>query len=437
MSSLFPVNYRLFLSWRYLRSRLVNLISVGGVMAGVAVLIIVVCIFDGFQERVRKITRGNLSDIILIPNEQPVPFGEIEAQLKRAEPRITGLSPLIKVPVGFFYESKRKRGLGKGNRDLFLMEAWGIDWDKERTVSEIHQNVLNAIDETRPFFSAFAQEREKRTVMISRRFTEKFLGMRKAEEWQALLDSDLPLALLNERADGTYAERSYNLIVTSIYEGHDVQQDVNRVFIPIDDLRSMADVEVPYHELRVKLADYREAKSVKAALKGRFPQFDVYTWEDVQRDFLQAVESEKILLLIVLSFIVLLGGFIILATLTLTVVEKTRDIGILSALGATWGGVLSVFLWTGLWIGILGSALGVLLGHLFVKNVNWIKDRLEDIDIYIFPPDIYRFRNVPTVWDWKTVGIIVLGSMLMAFFAGLIPALRAARMDPVRALRHE
>lgn len=437
MSSLVPVNYRLFLSWRYLRSRLVNLISVGGVMAGVAVLIIVVSIFDGFQERVRRITRGNLSDIMMTPNLDPEDFDKVAKDIKAAEPRVAGVSPVITLPVGYFYESRRRGGLSKGNRELFLMQSVGIDWEKEKSVSDIAKYIEHALDKERPFFSAFAQEREKRTVLISRRFAEKFLGADTPEKREMLLDSDLPLALLNERSDGTYAERSYNLVVTGIYEGHDVQQDVNRVFLDINDLRKMSDLDVEYLELRVKLKDYNEAKSVQRSLKKDFPNFSVHTWEDRQRDFLQAVESEKVLLLIVLSFIVLLGGFIILATLTLTVVEKTRDIGILSALGASFGGVLSVFLWTGLWIGILGSTLGVLLARLFVDNVNWIKDRLEDINIHIFPPDIYRFREVPTVWTWHSVMMIVIGSLLMAFFAGLIPALRAARMDPVRALRHE
>lgn len=442
LPSSFRTGYRLFLSWRYLRSRLVNLISVGGVMAGVAVLIIVVSIMDGFQERVRRVTRGNLSDITMSPREDPVPFADLETRLMEAEPRIAALSPLIKIPVGYFYESNRRALLSRNNRELFLMEAVGIDWERERLVSDIARHVKAASNPDRPLYDAAAQEREKKTVLISRRFAEKFLlgkgrGSATPAELQALIGTDLPIAILNERSDGTYAERTYNLWVTGVYEGEDVQQDINRLYLDIRQLRQMADVDQPYLDVRVKLEDYRDAKAVQTSLRGRFPAFTVFTWEDIQRDFLQAVESEKVLLLIVLSFIVLLGGFIILATLTLTVVEKTRDIGILSALGAPKTGVLSVFLWTGLWIGIIGSTLGVGLGRLFIDNVNWVKDRLEDIGLYVFPPDIYRFREVPTIWDWTSVAWIVVGSLLMAFFAGLIPALRAARMDPVRALRHE
>lgn len=356
-------------------------------MAGVAVLIIVVSIMDGFQERVRRVTRGNLSDITMSPREVPSDFAALEQRLKEAEPRIAAVSPLIKIPVGYFYESSRRSVLAGNNRELFLMEAVGIDWEREKLVSDIAKHVKAASNLDRPLYDAAAQGREKKTVLISRRFAEKFIlgkgrGSATRGELAALIGADLPIALLNERADGTYAERTYMLWITGVYEGEDVQQDINRLYLDIAQLKKMADVDQPYLDVRVKLKNYRDAKAVKASLKGRFPGFTVFTWEDIQRDFLQAVESEKVLLLIVLSFIVLLGGFIILATLTLTVVEKTRDIGILSALGAPKRGVLSVFLWTGLLIGIIGSVLGVGLGRLFVDNVNWVKDRLEDVGLY-------------------------------------------------------
>jgi lipoprotein-releasing system permease protein len=145
-----------------------------------------------------------------------------------------------------------------------------------------------------------------------------------------------------------------------------------------------------------------------------------------------------VLLVIVLSFIVLLGGFIILATLTLTVVEKTRDIGVLTALGAYRSGVLSMFLGTGLLIGVIGAFLGLLLGWLFTDNVNGVKEFLDErFGIQIFPPDIYLFPDIPTIWHWPSVLTIMAGSVLVAFLAGFVPALRAARMDPVKALRYE
>ena len=110
----------------------------------------------------------------------------------------------------------------------------------------------------------------------------------------------------------------------------------------------------------------------------------------------------------------------------------------LAALGATRQGILSLFVGTALLIGVLGALLGVGLGWLFTSNVNWIKDFLaERMGVQIFPADIYLFREIPTIWDWQSIGWIVAGSVLMSFVAGLIPALRAARMDPVRALRYE
>ena len=112
--------------------------------------------------------------------------------------------------------------------------------------------------------------------------------------------------------------------------------------------------------------------------------------------------------------------------------------GVLTALGAHRNGVLSMFLGTGLLIGVIGSLLGLLGGWLFTKNVNGVKDFLEDnFGVQIFPPDIYLFDQIPTVWHWPTVFWIMGGSILVSFFAGFIPALRASRMDPVKALRYE
>jgi lipoprotein-releasing system permease protein len=214
--------------------------------------------------------------------------------------------------------------------------------------------------------------------------------------------------------------------------------DLARVYLDKDVLRRLAGVQDEYLLIRVKLKDPATAAAVKSDFAGRFPEFLTTTWEDHRADYLRAVNNEKVLLAIVLSFIVLLGGFIILATLTLTVVEKTKDIGVLSALGATRRGVLHIFVGNGLLMGVLGSLLGIGLGWLFTENVNAIKDFLaERMGIQIFPADIYLFREIPTIWDWGNVAWIAGGSLLIALLAAFVPAARAARMDPVRALRYE
>lgn len=464
--------YRLFLAFRYLRSRLVNLISVGGVMAGVAVLISVVAIMDGFQERVRTVVRGTLSHIIMTPTADPAElpaFAKLEDSLKAADPHVRAASPHVILPIFYEYETNVRSVTQMNGRALHQMEADGIDWAHERHVSEIESQILVAYDKERPFFHPVAAEREKTTVLVSRTFAERFmLGQYDLEGepvhpygalndlFGAPLEGEKMLAGCREligqelrilwpsvdEEDGSEQRsitgNSKNLIITGVYDAHDAVEDNVRLFIEIDQAREMASLEFEYLRANVRLDDYENAAAVKIALSERYGHlFLVETWEDQKADFLRAVNNEKVLLVIVLSFIVLLGGFIILATLTMTVVEKTRDIGIVGALGASRFGILSIFVWNGLLIGIIGAVLGLGLGAWFTDNVNWVKARLEDVGVQIFPPDIYHFREIPTVWDWSSVFLIMGGSVLVAFFAGILPAFRAARLDPVKALRYE
>ena len=466
--------YRLFLALRYLRSRLVNLISIGGVMAGVAVLIIVVSIMDGFQHRVRAVVRGSLSHLILSPREgvKELPgFDALDRVLREREPHVSASAPQIRFPIFYEYQSTRRVAYGNEGFTWHQMEAVGVDWGLERKVSEMANYLIVAHDPARPFFHPFAEEREKTTVLVSRTFAENFqLGAYDADgkvvhPYGALRD-DRTGARIDEPKEvqrrcrelvGTYIPLLYGKIerddqgnhgfspsnidamITGVFDARDAVEDNKRVYMDLASVRKMAGVAQEYLQVNVKLDDYEYAPSVKESLTARMgSMFIVETWEDQKAEFLAAVNQEKVLLVIVLSFIVLLGGFIILATLTLTVVEKTRDIGIVAALGASRSGVLSIFLLNGLMIGVFGAILGLGLGYWFTENVDAVKDGLKSwFGIDIFPPDIYHFRSIPTVWHWPSVLSIMGGSVLVAFFAGLLPALRAARLDPIKALRYE
>jgi lipoprotein-releasing system permease protein len=147
---------------------------------------------------------------------------------------------------------------------------------------------------------------------------------------------------------------------------------------------------------------------------------------------------ETAVLNVLLFMIIAVAGFGILAIFYMIVVEKTRDIGILKSLGASGSGVMGIFLGYGLSLGIVGSGVGMILGLLFVANINEIADLLGRITGQpVFDPSVYYFYKIPTIVEPFTVMWICLGAIAIAVLASVLPARRAANLHPVRALRYE
>ncbi len=147
---------------------------------------------------------------------------------------------------------------------------------------------------------------------------------------------------------------------------------------------------------------------------------------------------ETTILNMLLFLIIAVAGFGILAIFFMIVVEKTRDIGILKSLGASGRGVMGIFLSYGLSLGLVGSGVGMVLGLLFVAYINEIADCIGWMTGHeVFDPTIYYFNSIPTIVEPFTVGWIVLGAVVIAVLASVLPARRAARLHPVEALRYE
>ena len=194
--------------------------------------------------------------------------------------------------------------------------------------------------------------------------------------------------------------------------------------------------------VQIKLVEGADLTAVVARLQQRFPAtqypFQIQTWMQMQSSLFEAVRMETIILNILLFLIIAVAGFGILATFYMIVVEKTRDVGVLKALGAPGGGVMSIFLSYGLSLGIVGSGVGMVLGLLFVVYINKIAAVLEYFSgREVFDPEIYFLQEIPAIINPWTVAWIVFGAMMIAILASVLPALRAARMHPVEALRYE
>ncbi|GAB5405316.1 MAG: ABC transporter permease [Aureliella sp.] len=230
--------------------------------------------------------------------------------------------------------------------------------------------------------------------------------------------------------------------VVDFYESKMSEYDATFAFVPLERLqeaRGMVNNEISSIQLRLKAGV--DLDLVRDLLRAKFPPetgLQVSTWRDMQGALLAAVQMETTILNILLFLIIAVAGFGILATFFMIVVEKTKDIGILKSLGASGRGVAAIFLGYGVLLGTFGAGVGAIAGLVFVAYINSIADLLEVVTGQeVFDPTVYYFDTIPTIVHPSMVFWVIVGAVLIAVLASVLPSLRAARMHPVRALRYE
>jgi len=241
----------------------------------------------------------------------------------------------------------------------------------------------------------------------------------------------------------------YDFVLTGTFKSQHKFFDRSAVLVDIWTLRSIfgqdpreeGSIDV-FNEISIKLKDYTRADQVvldlEKTLKDHHIAGRVLTWEQRQKRLLTTVDSERGMMKLVLIVLMVVATFLIFATLSMMVTEKTKDIGILSALGATRRGILAIFVFCGLSISIIGTGIGTVVGYISCINLTPFNDWLHaNFGMELFPRRIFDLNEVPYQLDaaWM-IQVGVLAIVLAGVFS-FFPALRAARFDPVRALRYE
>jgi lipoprotein-releasing system permease protein len=411
----------LFVGLRYLRARkgsgfvsFVTFASVLGVALGVATLILVLSVMNGFETELRERLLGLTAHASVRSENGIESWQEVMESLVDAE-GIVGAAPYIEQEV-----------MLSGAGGLAGAELTGILPAAEQTVSKIHSHMqVGSLDDLQP---------QQYRIVLGRALAQR-LGVEVGDS----------LALLVPRmTDGNSASfapelRSYS--VSGIFELGVLDHDSVRAFIHLDDARELAGAVKRVDGLRVETNDIFAAPELVRrwlADSGRANELEVWDWTQQNASYFRAIRLEKTMMALLLSLIIGVAAFNIVATLVMVVTEKRSGIAILRTIGCSRRDVVAIFILQGTLIGWLGAIIGITLGVFLALNIDTIAPALENLLGFQFmPADLYYLTALPSELRIVDVVLTSLVVLIVTALATVYPSLRAANVQPAEVLRYE
>ncbi len=387
--------------------KVISIFSFLGIMLGVAILIIVMSVMNGFKTDLTK--------------------------------KILGLNPHVVIqPNSFQIDRRYISRLKKDFEDITISKSYSgegvvISNDKVKGV------ILKGIDKSEKNIIEFFENFTSQGDLNNFNSNKVFIGSELAFNFE--LKKDDTINLMTSSFVGTplgNLPKQENFKVAGVFNTGFIEFDQNIIFINIEDALSIFNKDEKDQNIEIYLEDPLKANFYKENIQKLNDNYFIYTWSDLNKSLFSALKVERNVMFIILSLIIIVAAFNIISGLTILIKNKTKEIAILKTLGFTNRSIKKTFFLTGLTIGFFATLSGILLGILFSVNIEKIRTFLSKVfNLEIFPSDIYFLDKLPYEINFYSILIIFIISLIISAIASYLPATKISKMNTFRALRYE
>ena len=408
----------LFVGLRYLRAKrrtrfvsFITLISLLGIALGVAALIVILSVMNGFEGELRgrllsMSAHGSVTGANRVTEDWRTLVDEVSA-----EPGVAAAAPIVQM-----------EGMIQSGLELFAVLVHGVDPSYEKPLSGTMMNMVEG--------DLDALQTGSRGIILGRILAYD-LGVR--------IGDGVVLLIPRPVGDGTLEPVLERFELRGVFEAGLQDHDAVLALVHIDDAAAIQGMGAAVSAVRFRADDVMQAPAISRALQARLgDKVRSSDWTIENGSYFRAIRIEKMMMSLILSLIIGVAAFNIVASLVMVVTDKTTDIAVLRTLGMGPNGVVRVFFVQGAVIGWTGVLIGVLLGIVLALNVPVIVPFLEQsLGFQIMPGDVYYVTRIPSELEWQDVAIIAVSAFVLTSLATLYPARRAALVNPAAALRYE
>lgn len=428
--------YEFFVGLRYLKAKrrqksisLNTLISIGGVTVGVAALIATLAVMTGFKEDLRDKILGTNSHIVISDRTRD-DLADYRKLIDEAQKtaHVVAATPFIFRQV-----------LLSSETNVFGVVLRGIDPKREAGVTEVGKNVVEGkleylTDPPAPLLSEDEEDKDNVKglpgIIIGKELAGR-LGAFLGDKINVISPVGKTGEPIGKSLGGPmgFTPKIRKFRVVGIFDSGMYEYDSTLAYISLTEAQAFFNLPDVVTGVEVKVDDIFISDRIARDIERRlgFP-YQARDWMKLNRNLFSALQLEKMMMFIILILIILVASFNIVSTLTMTVVEKSREIAILKAMGATRESIMRIFMLEGLIIGGVGVLLGLPLG----LAVCWLLQTF-----YTLPSDIYYISHLPVKIHTLDVAVVAASAILIGFLATLYPSWQAAKMNPAEALRYE